>query len=117
MGTAAQHAPGGTALGPQLSNADQVHVPRDKQGTLHMSVLEGTPPQTSIYSFQEGGAQTEIHLILNFSGGDGGRGRWLCPLLIGLCLGICFPSLSLDFFICKLGTVFLGCLTPLGFCE
>lgn len=42
---------------------------------------------------------------------------WFHPLLNVLYLEICFPSLSLRFFICKLGTLFLECLPPLGFCQ
>ena len=49
-----------------------------------------------------GRAHIEIHLIFYY----------FFILLTVLNEGICFPSLSLGFFTCKLGTVFLGCLAP-----
>lgn len=42
---------------------------------------------------------------------------WLHPSLLVLHQGICFWCLSLTFFPCTSGTAFLGCVTPLGFCE
>ena len=88
----------------------RVHALHMKQGTLPRDRFRKPPHPASIYSLQEGGAQREIHLIFNFAVGGGGV-PWLHPVLSGLYLGICFPSLSLVFFICKLGTIFLECLT------
>lgn len=104
------------AEAPQLRNVSRVHALCAKQGTLPSDSYKKAPlSPASIYSFQEGGAQREINLIFNAAGGGGVL--WLHPLLSELSLGICFPSLGLGFFICKLVTVFLRCLNLLGFCE
>lgn len=112
-----QQALGVAAEAPQLRNASRVHAVCAKQETLPSDSYRKAPlSPTSIYSFQEGGAQIEINLIFNVAVGGGGV-LWLHPLLSELSLGICFPSLGLGFFICKLVTVFLRCLNLLGFCE
>lgn len=105
------------AEAPQLRNVSRVHALCAKQGTLPSDSYKQAPlSPASIYSFQEGGAQIEINVIFNVAVGGGGV-LWLHPLLSELSLGICFPSLGLGFFICKLVTVFLTCLNLLGFCE
>lgn len=112
-----QQALGVAAEAPLLRNVFRVHALCAKQGTLPSDSYRKAPlPPASIYSFQEGGAQIEINLIFNVAVGGGGV-LWLHPLLSELSLGICFPSMGLGFFICKLVTVFLRYLNPLGFYE
>lgn len=112
-----QQALGVAAEAPVLMNASRVLALCAKQGTLPSDRYRKAPlPPASVYCFQEGGAQIEINLIFNVAVGGGGV-LWLHPLLSELSLGICFLSLGLGFFICKLVIVFLRCLNPLGFCE
>lgn len=112
-----QQALGVAAEAPLLRNVSRVLALCAKQGTLPSDRYRKAPlPPASVYCFQEGGAQIEINLIFNVAVGGGGV-LWLHPLLSELSLGICFLSLGLGFFICKLVIVFLRCLNPLGFCE
>ena len=112
-----QQALGVAAEAPLLRNVSRVLALCAKQGTLPSDSYRKAPlPPASVYCFQEGRAQIEINLIFNAAVGGGGV-LWLHPLLSELSLGICFLSLGLGFFICKLVIVFLRCLNPLGFCE
>lgn len=73
-------------------------------------VVRQIPPPSSFRKE----AQREIHLTFLYS--DEGSGR--VPSLIKcVVFGNLLPFCELRFFICKLGTLFLGRLPPLGFCQ